>query len=113
MEDWVKGLTRDVEDEADKRGIRYRWEEIAVERKWRWTGHILRRPGRRTADVIKANPRDGGRTRRLAGGQKKRWAWLFKELLGDDWQAEATEREQWRLWGDEAVSMMRQKLERR
>ena len=83
-----------------------------MDRKWKWTGHILRRQARRTAAVIKANPRAEGRKRLLAGGQKKRWHWIFRELLGDGWQGEAEDREQWRLWADEAVTMVRARLDR-
>ena len=67
---------------------------------------------RRTAQLLKADPRLGGRRRLRDGRPKRRWDWVFKELLGDRWQDEAADRETWWNWGKEAVLMVMTKLDR-
>ena len=107
----VKAHTRTLEEELEAAAVDYRWEEQAMARKWGWTGHILRRgDSRRTAQLLKANPRAGGRRRLRGGKPRHRWDWLFLEILGDGWQEVAMDRETWRFYTDEAKGWVRHRL---
>jgi hypothetical protein len=102
---WVRNLTRELEEEVEKGGAGTKWEEEAVRRKFAWTGHMIRRgQERRTARVVEATEESLRRARR--GFPTTRWDDTFKQILGDAWQGEAQQREQWRFWTDRCVETL-------
>ena len=100
--EWIRSLTRELEERVEKGGAGTKWEEEAVRRKVGWTGHMLRRgPERRTARMLEAEER--GRKRKKQGVPVRRWADSFTRVLGGGWQQEAQDRSQWKFWQKIAV----------
>ena len=63
--EWMQLSTNMVEDTLDDLGCR-RWEEEAMRRKWRWTGHVVRRGG--DWPFLKILGWSGGRRKRSGPG---------------------------------------------
>ena len=99
--DWLRGATRELEEMVEETGLK-KWEEEALRQKWRWTGHVLRRTGERPARTAIQTLLEN-RPRVVWGGHFRRWSKSFEEVLGGSWQNEAKDRQQWRLWSDEAI----------
>jgi hypothetical protein len=100
--EWLQGATRKLEEMVEDKGLK-KWEEEAVRQKWRWAGHVLRRTGERPSTTAIHTLREN-RVRAKAGNPCRRWAKSFEEVLGEDWQKEAQDREAWRFWTGEAVN---------
>jgi hypothetical protein len=102
--DWLRGVTRELEDMVEEEGLK-KWEDEAVRAKWRWAGHVLRRTGDRPALTAIRTLKEN-RPRATAGAPGRRWAKSFTEVLGEGWQEEAADRQQWKSWTDEAVAFV-------
>ena len=106
FEEWMKASTSILEVVVDDMGAR-RWEEEAIRRKWRWTGHVIRRGGERPfLNVLKWEP--AGRKRSRRGAPKQVWESSFVKLLGQGWEQATLNRDEWKAWAEEAVNMYTQ-----
>ncbi len=64
-------------------------------KKWTWTGHVMRRPNKRwTTRVTEWQPRNG---RRSQGRQRVRWRDEVKAFAGPSWTSLTSEKERWRM----------------
>ena len=102
---WIQHATSKLEEMVDVRGLK-RWEENAINAKWRWAGHVLRRLGDRPVlQVLTWRPQ--GLIRKNRGAPTRRWGHSFARLIGEDWQAATADREEWRFTGFRAIEAYR------
>ena len=107
--EWLKFVTKQVEEEARSLGGGHMWEEIIVKRKFGWSGHLVRRGcSRRTARVLRAHQL--GRWRARPGRPKQRWEDSMVSLVGYGWQSTATDRDAWRYFCDLVPEFVRNRL---
>ena len=91
--EWVSFVTHQVEEEVEKMGTAQRWEELIVERKFGWAGHVLRRGQGRRSRRILCKASFG--TRLARGHPTQTWESSFMHLVGVGWQDVAADRSWW------------------
>ena len=100
MERRMMGIT--LKDRVRNEEIRRRTglKDVVIEAKhlkWKWAGHVIRRPDNRWSHRVTVwYPREGRRSR---GGQRKRW----RDELPENWRHVARDRGRWIIITREAI----------
>ena len=109
--EWLQFVTRKFEASIDDLGVQAKWEELVVQRKFGWAGHMARRgDDRRTSRFARAQEKRRKRAR--CGRPVIRWHDTFVSFVGDDWTVVAQNREDWRPFLGEVAEFTRMRFER-